>query len=167
MSINKLIIIFGIILVIFAGVVFFQFSSKTTKKTPAKHVTTSTTTTNAANTVTINNHTFKIETAKSSKEQQAGLSGRNSLPADHGMLFVFDKTDYYNFWMKNMKFPLDIIFIKDDKIISIEKNATPPSGESNPPIIKSGGDVNKVLEINAGLSDKYNIKKGDNLEINL
>lgn len=156
MSLNKLLIIFGIILAIFVGVVFFQFSSKSSKN----KIT--------GSSVTINNHTFKIETAKTPKELQDGLSGRESLPQDQGMLFIFEKSDYYNFWMKNMKFPLDIVFIKDDKIVSIVKNATPPKSSSdNPEILKPDGVINRVLEINAGLSDKYKFEKGDKVEVKL
>jgi uncharacterized membrane protein (UPF0127 family) len=159
MSLNKLIIIFGIILVIFAGVVFFQFSAKPDKASSPKI---------SGPAVTINGHTFKVETAKTQKEQTTGLSGRNSLPEDEGMLFIFGKADYYNFWMKNMEFPLDIIFIKDNKIVTIIKNAKIPANPNeNPQILKPTGLVNKVLEINAGLADQDNIKKGDSVKINL
>ena len=97
-----------------------------------------------------------------------GLSERSSLAQDQGMLFVFENPGYHNFWMKNMKFPIDIIFIKDDKIVNIVENATPPISENtNPPILKPDGPINKVLEINAGLSGKYNIKKGAKIEIKL
>jgi uncharacterized protein len=84
------------------------------------------------------------------------------------MLFVFDKADYYSFWMKNMKFPIDIIFIRGDKIVSISKNAVAPkSADASLPIYKPEAPVDKVLEINSGLSDKHNIKKGDKVEIKL
>ncbi|HVF69876.1 MAG TPA: DUF192 domain-containing protein [Xanthomonadales bacterium] len=153
MSLNKLFVIFGIILVIFAGVVFFQVNSRSDA---------------SKNTVKINNRTFNVEVVNTPDKQQLGLSGRNSLPKNQGMLFVFDKTDYHTFWMKNMKFPIDIIFIKDGKIVSIAKNAQPPKpGEGNLPLYKSGGAINKVLEINAGLSDKHKMKPGDKVEIKL
>ena len=159
MSLNKLIIIFGVILVIFAGVVFFQFSTKPGRNSASKV---------SGPSVTVNKHTFKIELAKTPKEQQLGLSGRDSLPEDQGMLFIFEKSDFYNFWMKEMRFPLDIIFIKDDKVVSIAKNAQPPKNDSeNPAILKPEGMINKVLEINAGLSDQDKIKKGDTIKFNL
>jgi len=164
MSLNKLIIIFGVILVIFAGIVFFQFSAKPNKKSESQTSQTQA----PSNSVTINNHTFKVELAKTAKEQQMGLSGRDSLSQDQGMLFIFDHPDYYNFWMKNMKFPLDIIFINGSKIVSIVKNAKPPQSPNvNPPVLKPEGLVDKVLEINGGLTDKYNIKKGDVVKIKL
>ena len=110
MNLNKLIIIFGIILVIFAGVVFFQFRSRSTQKSSLQNISA---------TIKINNHTFNVEVAKTPKDQQLGLSGRDGISDDQGMLFAFDTPDYYNFWMKDMKFPLDIIFINNTKIISI------------------------------------------------
>lgn len=157
---NKLIIFFGIILVIFAGVVFFQFSSKPNNK--------KSTLGSQAPSVTITNHIFKVELAKTPKDQQHGLSGRKSLPENQGMLFIFDHPDLYNFWMNDMKFPLDIIFIRDNKIVSIAQNAKPPtSSKETLPIYKPPDLADKVLEINAGLSKKYNIKKGDLLVIKL
>lgn len=159
MSLNKLIIIFGIILAIFAGVVFFQFSARPGNKSVKKI---------ASNTVTIKNHTFIVELAQNSKDQQIGLSGRLTLPSDRGMLFLFGSDDYYDFWMKNTKLPLDIIFIKDDKIDTIVKNAQPPkSTKVDPEIYRSQGKINKVLEINGGLSDKYKLKTGDKVDIKL
>lgn len=160
MSLNKLIIIFGIILAIFAGVVFFQFRAKPNNKSISQKSPTSS--------ISINGRTFKIEIAKTLDEQQVGLSERDSLPQDQGMLFVYDKPDFYNFWMKNMKFPLDIIFIRDNKVVSVAQSAFPPGPNvTNPPLIKPDGMINKVLEVNSGISKKYNIKKGDKVDINL
>ncbi len=156
MSLNKLFIIFGVILVIFAGIIFFQFNSNASKSNAPK------------STVKINNRTFNVEVMDTPEKQQQGLSGRKSIPQDQGMLFVFNEKAYHYFWMKNMKFPIDIIFIEDDKIVSIVKSAQPPkSGEENPPLYKSGGPVNRVLEINSGLTEKYKIKTGDKVEIKL
>lgn len=153
MSLNKLFIIFGIILVIFVGIVFSQL--KPISKTPKS-------------TVKINNRTFNVEVANTPKTQQLGLSGRDKLAQNQGMLFMFDAMGYHTFWMKNMKFPIDIIFIKDNTIVTIEKNALPAkSGEANLPLYKPNAPINKVLEINGGLSDKYRIKTGDKVEINL
>lgn len=117
-------------------------------------------------TAAINTHTFKITKATSDKDRQVGLSGRTSLASDAGMLFVFDKPDYYAFWMKEMKFPIDIIYIKDNRIVTIYRNVQPPkSKEENPPVFKPEEPADAVLEINAGLSQKYNFKKGDEVKI--
>ncbi len=159
MSLNKLIIIFAVILVIFAGVVFFQF--RTNPRTTASNSPTST--------VKINNHTFKVELAMTPKEQQIGLSDHESLPQDQGMLFLFEEPGLYSFWMKNMKFPIDIIFIQEDTVVSVTKNAEPlePEDTADPVIITPESEIDTVLEVNSGLSDKYNIKKGDKVEITI
>lgn len=117
-------------------------------------------------TATVNKQTFKLYLANSDKDRMIGLSEKSSMPQDYGMLFEFEKADYYPFWMKNMKFPIDIIFIKDNKIVTIYQNLQPPaSAEDSLPILKPESEANKVLEINAGLSQKYNLKKGDEVQI--
>lgn len=113
-------------------------------------------------TATINKHAFSLIVVKEAKDVEIGLSNKTSLPQDQAMLFVFKKEDIYPFWMRDMKFPLDIIFIKDDKIVTISQNAQPPTSPSdNVPVYKPMSPVNKVLEINAGLSKKYDIKEGN------
>lgn len=117
-------------------------------------------------TVTIGNHTFKLYLAKTPKDQEIGLSKYNSLPQDYGMLFPFEKPDYYSFWMKKMKFPIDIIFIRESRIITIYQNANPPKKETESlPIFKPTNPTDMVLEINAGLSKKYNFKEGDPIRL--
>lgn len=115
--------------------------------------------------VTINNQAFKVEIADDEKEKQIGLSGKKSLSADKGLLFIFNKADYYSFWMKNMLFPIDIIFINGDKIVTIYENVQPPTSEEDLSILQPEQPSDKVLEINANLSKKYNIKKGDSVKM--
>lgn len=112
--------------------------------------------------VQIGNKVFEVEIADTSIAQMRGLSGREPLDENQGMLFVFDKPSKQSFWMMGMKFPLDIIWISGDTIVGIEKNAPIPSGISIP-IFYSPENVDKVLEINAGLADSKNIKVGDKL----
>ena len=101
MSLNKIIIGFIVILLVFSGFIVYQVNKN---PTPASKVM-------------INNHTFSVEIATTSAQQQQGLSGRNSLPQNQGMLFIFKTAGRYAFWMKGMKFPLDIIFINNNKIV--------------------------------------------------
>jgi len=99
MSLNKIIIGFIVILLIFSGFIVLQINkSQLTKST-----------------VTIANHNFSVAVASTSTQQQQGLSGRKNLPQDQGMLFIFKSANRYPFWMKDMNFPLDILFIKDRK----------------------------------------------------
>ena len=110
---------------------------------------------------TVDNHTFKVNVAQTEKEKEIGLSDTKSLPDDYAMVFPFDQAGYYYFWMKNMKFSIDIIYIKDGKIVKIFTNVPTPQNNQPPKIYVSGSPADKVLEIKAGLSDKYKIKEGD------
>lgn len=114
---------------------------------------------------TINNHSFRVSAAVSQKEHETGLSKTQSLSEDQGMIFLFEKPEYYSFWMKNMKFPVDIIYINNDKIVTIKNNAAPPkNNEENLIIYTPTGPSDKVLEIQAGLSEKYGFKIGDTVK---
>lgn len=125
-------------------------------------------TSNQKPSVSINNRIFNVKIAKTNEERAKGLSIYDKLPVNEGMLFTFTKADYYTFWMKDMKFPIDIIYIKDDKIVYIFQNVLAPSSEFDRlPIYKPTKKANYVLEINAGLSKKYNFKVGNEVKINL
>lgn len=109
----------------------------------------------------INGHEFKVDLAETPKERQKGLGGRDQLCSDCGMLFIFGKKGNYNFWMKDMRFNLDIIWISGDKIVYIARNRS----YHDLSLINPGTEADKVLEINAGLSDKYGFKEGDEVRI--
>ena len=77
-----------------------------------------------------------------------------------GMLFIMDQERQQAFYMKNTRFPLDIIYIgSNQKVVSIQKNARPLNTSSLP----SGAPAKYVLELNGGLTDQWNIKVGDSL----
>ncbi len=115
----------------------------------------------------INNYEFKLQVTKTPKDYEIGLSKYENLSEDIGMLFSFKKPDYYSFWMKQMKFPIDIIYIKDGEIVTIYKNVKPPKSKNESlTIYKPRKPANMVLEINAGLSDKYKFKEGDKVSLN-
>lgn len=96
--------------------------------------------------------TITIEYARTPDEQLKGLSGRAALPEGNGMLFVFDSLDAHPFWMPDMKFAIDMIWIgKDKKIVYIKDNATP---ESYPAVFKSGTPALYVLEVPSGFAAK-------------
>lgn len=110
----------------------------------------------------ISNNSFDLIVVNTPKEMEIGLSETNSLPQNKGMLFLFKTPSHYSFWMKNMKIPIDIIYIKNDKIVTIFSEVSPPSDPNESPIIyRPEKPSDKVLEINSGLSEKYGFKKGD------
>lgn len=116
----------------------------------------------------INDAKFKVEIADTQAKRSQGLGGRNPLKEDEGMLFIFPNPVKTPFWMKGLTFPLDFIFIKDDKVIDIIKNAPPPAlgqVDESLPIYQPKTEVDKVLEVNAGTVERLGIKVGDNIKI--
>lgn len=112
--------------------------------------------------VTIGGETIKVELAETTAERAQGLSGRKNLAGDTGLLFIFEKPGHYPFWMKDMNFPIDIIWIsRNHQIVFIKKTATPESYPKN-----FGGEVESsyVLEVVAGFADKHNLAIGDQVE---
>lgn len=116
--------------------------------------------------VIIKDQTFKVAVLKDEWELRQGLSGKEKLAKNKGMLFVFPKEDKYSFWMKDMRFSIDIIWINNDKIIHIEENLPIPTTnyleEYSPE-----EPARYVLEINAGLSQKYGFKVGDTVKLDI
>lgn len=101
----------------------------------------------------------KVELAHSETERERGLSGRQTLSGNEGMLFVFDQPGKYSFWMKDMNFPIDIIWMDEDlKIVYIKKDAKP---ELYPEQYQSDDNAKYVLEVVSGFSEKNNLKIGD------
>ncbi|RJQ36045.1 DUF192 domain-containing protein [Candidatus Microgenomates bacterium] len=116
-------------------------------------------------TAIIGKQTFNITVAKSQKEKEIGLSSKKSLLQNEGMIFPFEKEDYYTFWMKDMKFPIDMIFLKKNKVVTIFSDVKPPKSENeNLIIFRPEEPSDTVLELNAGIAKKYNLKKGDEIK---
>lgn len=100
---------------------------------------------------------FQIEVVDTEAERAQGLMFRETLPKDHGMLFVYDRADQIAFWMKNTPLPLDIIFINRQGVVcSIADNTTPYSLDHIP----SGCAAQTVLEVNAGEAAAQGIRLG-------
>lgn len=101
---------------------------------------------------------FEIEFAQGEQQTALGLMFRYKMEENRGMLFIFPEEEMRSFWMKNTYIPLDIIYISAEKqIVSIYKNAPALSLDSRP----STAPAMYVLEVNAGICDKLNIKEGD------
>src|SRR5687768_16516063 len=77
---------------------------------------------------TLRGRTFQIEVADNVAKRDKGLGERDSLPEDHGMYCPFDAAHRWVFWMKGMRFPIDIIWIRDGRIVDIEHSVPPPKG---------------------------------------
>lgn len=118
--------------------------------------------------LTINETKLKVEIADTQEKRSKGLGGRESLATDQGMLFIFQKADKHSFWMKGLKFPLDFIWIKGGQVVDITINIKPPDPnqkDKDLPIYVSKTEADKVLEVNAGIIERLNIKAGDTIKL--
>lgn len=107
-----------------------------------------------------------VEIVETPAEVQKGLSGRTSLDASSGMLFVFTQADYYRFWMPDMYFPIDIIWINNNNIVDISHSVSNKFDPAKPKFYLPAKKTNYVLEVNAEFSKKNNIKIGDSVFLN-
>lgn len=118
--------------------------------------------------VIISNKYFDAEIAKTDSQKEIGLSKYSDIRNNFAMVFIFEKPDYYSFWMKEMKFSIDIIYVRDGKIIGIFKNVPyPKSNTQKLSQYRPNQIADTVIEIKASLSDKYNFKKGDKVLIKI
>lgn len=109
--------------------------------------------------VEINSSKIIVSLASTPEEKARGLSGRTSLPADEGMLFVYDRPEVQKFWMKDMNFPIDIIWIGTDKtVVDIANNLDPGT---YPETFSPDAPAQYVLEVNAGYAQGHGISLGD------
>ncbi len=108
--------------------------------------------------VVINGQKITIEIAKDSQEFDKGLAGRPCIPANQGMFFAFNRAGQYPFWMKGMKFPIDIIWITSaHRVAAIEINESP---KTYPDKFVNKAPAQYVLELKANRSTELNLKIG-------
>ena len=104
-----------------------------------------------------------VAVADTSSSQSRGLSGREKLEPNEGMLFVFPKPALSGFWMKDMRFPIDIIYFDADRrIVDVWEDATP---ESYPKVFTPRVHAQFVLEVPAGFFADHHLKVGNIIEI--
>lgn len=104
---------------------------------------------------------LKVTVADEPLEQMQGLSGREGLSENEGMLFIFEPPQIPGFWMKDMKFSIDIIWISaEGKVVGVQKSLSP---ETYPKTYAPPSPIKYVLEVNSGWYDRNGIKIGDTL----
>jgi uncharacterized membrane protein (UPF0127 family) len=110
---------------------------------------------------------FAIEIAADDASRERGLMFRDAMPADHGMLFLFEHPMMQTFWMKNTHIPLDILYFDQNyKLVSMQQRVPPCRSAGNDcPVYPSSGPAQYVLELNAGVADNLGVKEGDELKV--
>lgn len=110
----------------------------------------------------IGENIIDVEIADTDNKRRLGLGGRDVLATNSGMLFIFESPRIPSFWMKGMKFPLDFIWIKGEKVVDLTLNVAPPNQfDKSLPTFSPNQEIDKVLEVNSGYIDSHNIKIGD------
>lgn len=110
--------------------------------------------------VRLSGATVQAEVVSDAKARERGLSGRRSLAEGRGMLFVYPDRKARTYWMKGMRFPIDIIWIDRGRVRGVERDVPVPHGKKLP-LYSSGGLADHVLEVPAGWARRHGTKRGD------
>ncbi len=115
------------------------------------------------NTVMFGYTTFKVKVASDNQALETGLSKTPSLEPDEGMLFVFGSPSYWPIWMKDMSYPIDIVWLDQNKnVVSVDHNVMPGT---YPQIFLPTDPALYALEVSAGAAS--GIKDGDTADFNI
>jgi len=117
--------------------------------------------------VCIRESCFQVEIVDTPEERATGLMFREELAQDRGMLFIFEDDGIHDFWMKNTKIPLDIIWISQDMVVVYISRDTRPCRADPCPSVNPEKIARYVLEVNAGISDSAGIEVGDKATFDL
>lgn len=107
--------------------------------------------------------TIDVEVARTPEAQAKGLGGRSFLKKGSGIVFHYDKPDSRLFWMKGMLIPLDILWVRDGRIVAIEAKIPPPS--ANKPLAVFSHVADLVLEVPAGYAHEMGIRVGQPVRV--
>lgn len=120
------------------------------------------TTLNYESRVVVKGKTYTVDVSDTAYTKNKGLSGRTSLPTNRGMIFLFENEDKHSFWMKDMNFSIDIIWIDKNLAVNhIEKAVSP---QSYPNVYTPETPSMYVLELASGQADLLGLKIGDKIE---
>lgn len=108
---------------------------------------------------------FFVDLARTEEEKRQGLSGREKMGELKGMLFVYDFSSRQSFWMMGMNFPLDFVWIRDEKIVALTENVPSPKEMGKVEVVSPKEEVDQILEINGGLIEKCEIRIGQKVNL--
>ncbi|MDZ4231272.1 MAG: DUF192 domain-containing protein [Patescibacteria group bacterium] len=119
--------------------------------------------------VVIRGERFRVDVADSASKRALGLGGREPLAADEGMLFIFPSSANRSFWMKDVSFSIDIVWIAGDRVVGFAKEVESQVGEPIHQLIRyhSPEAVDKVLEVASGTVDGVGMMVGDGVNVKL
>jgi uncharacterized membrane protein (UPF0127 family) len=114
--------------------------------------------------VKVNGVTLVADVASSSEQRSKGLAVKDTLAENESMLFVFSKANDYQFWMKDMKFPIDILWLDADRYVIHIEHSLEPCDSDGCPLYKPDGKAQYVLETVAGFAEKYGVDENTIVE---
>ncbi len=115
---------------------------------------------NKINKIKIGGSEFKAEIVNTPEKLERGLGNRENICDNCGMLFIFPKSEKHSFWMKGMRFGIDVVWINGNEVVYIEKDV--PFGYGK--VMNPEKQSDKVLEIKGGTAERVGIKVGDVVE---
>jgi uncharacterized protein len=107
---------------------------------------------------------LKVEVMVKDEDRAMGLMFRSALPTDQGMLFIFEQSDFHGIWMKNCKFPIDILWLDDQKTIVHLEESVPACKTEPCPVYQPLRKASFVVELNAGQARREKAVVGKSLE---
>lgn len=110
--------------------------------------------------VEIRGQRIAVEIAATPRAQEKGLGDRDALAWDHGMYFEYSKPAFYAFWMRGMRFSIDIVWLRDSRIVDIDLNVPFEKG-GNGPTVRPSVLADAVLEVPAGYAAARGWRAGD------
>lgn len=112
--------------------------------------------------MSVRGQTIYLSVARTEQQLSDGLMFVRELPPDRGMVFQFDPAQPVGFWMKNTLIPLDMIFVRNGRIVKIDQNV-PPCTKDPCPSYNSDAPVDQVIELAAGRASELGLKAKDEL----
>lgn len=112
--------------------------------------------------VVLGGKTFRLYVADNQMRQSKGLSGLDKMPEDAGMIFIFKNRGFYSFWMKEMNFPLDFVFLDGNLVVYQIENVAP---SSFPHTFTADKKFDKAIELNSGTISRLKISQNDKLTL--
>ena len=111
--------------------------------------------------LSVNGHRIRVDIADTEEKRVLGLGERDTIGDDEGMLFVFPEPDFYGFWMKDMQFPLDIVWLDEDfKVVYLKENISP---NTYPEIFFPHTKAVYVLEMKGNMAGNNGVTLGSTL----
>jgi uncharacterized membrane protein (UPF0127 family) len=110
---------------------------------------------------------LQVELMASDAERAMGVMYRSSLPQDRGLLFVFGRSDFHSFWMKNCRFPIDMVWLDEEKRVVHLAEAVPPCRSDPCPVYEPLRRARYVLEMNAGQARREKAVVGASVSFSL